>query len=203
MKIKKGTTLVALGALTLLTATAISAKFFLSEPQQAANSSAKPPAPAAKILKASTSGSQIAGNLLTINTGQLKHCNDNITLDEQALLSLPQQQFKTTHTWSENAEEFSGPLLNDVLNLACPDVAHLMLTAINDYSIEMNFNEMRNYKPIVALSVNGQRLSIRNKGPLWVMMPLDQFTELPPRSLDDMLIWQLSDITVLSTNEAS
>ena len=140
--------------------------------------------------------------LLTISTAQTEQCNGDITLDGKTLLALPQQHFTTRHTWSEQAEEFSGPLLQDVLNLACPNtkVSRLTLTAINDYSVEMDFNKLQAYKPIVAHSVNGQRLSVRNKGPLWVMLPLDEFNELPPRSLDDMMIWQLSNISILSAN---
>lgn len=203
MESGKGKILITLGVLALLAGTALGTTLFLSEKQKTLASSTEKQQ-ATTLLKASmTQGQTNDKSLLHIDTSQVQNCNASIALDEKALLSLPQQRFKTRHTWSDTAQEFSGPLLSDVLNLACHNVTRLMLKAINDYSIEMDFNEMRNYQPIVAITVDGKRLSVRHKGPLWVMMPLDRFDELPPRSMDDMLIWQLSDISIIAANEST
>ena len=202
MKIRKSLIFTALGGVAVLAATADGIQTLFSEQQ---NHLVAEDNPSGKLMHAAIKSSRPANNdrkLLTISTAQTEQCNGDITLDGKTLLALPQQHFTTKHTWSEQAEEFSGPLLQDVLNLACPNtkVSRLTLTAINDYSVEMDFNKLQAYKPIVAHSVNGQRLSVRNKGPLWVMLPLDEFNELPPRSFDDMMIWQLSNISILSAN---
>lgn len=202
MNIGKNSIFTAIGAIAVLAATAGGIQFLFSEQQEQLAAQAKP---SNNLMHASINNSEPADNnrkLLTVSTAQVKQCNGDMALDGKALLALPQQRFTTKHTWAEQAEEFSGPLLKDVLSLACPNikVSRLMLKAINDYSVEMDFSKLQAYKPIIALSVNGQRLSIRNKGPLWVMLPVDEFAELPPRSLDDMMIWQLSDINILSTD---
>ncbi len=203
MKHKKNLIITAIGAIAVLGTTAGGIQLLFSKGKT--NSAGNERAPA-NLMHASIGNRQAAdasNKLLNINTAQASQCNGDIALDAKALLALPQQRFATKHTWAEQAETFSGPLLQDVLSMACPNtqISRLMLRAINDYSVEMDFNKIRHYKPIIALSVNGKRLSVRNKGPLWIMLPIDEFTELPPRSLDDIMIWQLSDISILSTNE--
>jgi len=138
--------------------------------------------------------------LLNIQTAKNSGCSNNIELNDEKLLALPQQQFVTHHSWSSEAESFSGPLLQDVLATTCDNTSKLKLTALNDYAIDMDFTEVKKYQPIVALSVNGKRLSVREKGPLWVMLPLDQH-KLNDKSLDGLMIWQLSDITILQADD--
>lgn len=124
-------------------------------------------------------------------------CPLAFNLSDTALLSLPQQTFKTHHTWSKEADEFSGPLLQDVLNQVCPKASKLKLKAINDYQVDLDFDKIKQYEPVLALSMNGERLTIRNKGPIWIMIPFDKYTSVPERSLDEALVWQLSHIKIL------
>ena len=125
-------------------------------------------------------------------------CDKTVQLTESSLLSLPQQQFKTHHSWAKEAETFSGPLLEDVLKVACGDATQINLKALNDYSIDVDFTVAKSLKPIVAHSINGTRLSVRDKGPLWIMVPSDDL-KVVSKELDGMLIWQLSDIIVINT----
>ena len=138
--------------------------------------------------------------LLSIQALKNSGCDRAVQLNSEALLALPQQQFVTHHSWSDKAETFRGPLLQDVLNTACENSEKIKLTALNDYAIDMDFNEVKKYQPIVALSVDGKRLSVREKGPLWVMLPLDKHN-IKDRSLDGIMIWQLSDIEILKAND--
>ena len=141
-----------------------------------------------------------ADTLLSIQSVKNSGCKSTTQLSDAQLLALPQQQFVTHHSWSDDAESFSGPLLQDVLDTTCNNAEKIKLTALNDYAIDMDFSEVKKYQPIVALSVNGKRLSVREKGPLWVMLPLDEH-KISDRSLDGIMIWQLSDITILKTND--
>jgi hypothetical protein len=138
--------------------------------------------------------------LLSIQALANSGCESAVQLNSAELLALPQQQFMTHHSWSDKAETFSGPLLQDVLNTTCNNSEKIKLTALNDYAIDMDFNEVKKYQPIIALSVNGKRLSVREKGPLWVMLPLDEH-KITDRSLDGIMIWQLSDIEILKAND--
>jgi hypothetical protein len=138
--------------------------------------------------------------LLSIQALNNSGCDNAVQLNDQKLLALPQQQFVTHHSWSKDAETFSGPLLQDVLNTACSNAQLIKLTALNDYAIDMDFAKVKKYQPIIALSVNGKRLSIREKGPLWLMLPLDKH-EIRDGSLDGIMIWQLADIEILKASD--
>jgi len=139
--------------------------------------------------------------LLNIQAIKNSGCDNAVQLNQAALLALPQKQFVTHHSWSDNAESFSGPLLQDVLNTTCSNTKKIKLTALNDYAIDMDFSRLKHYQPIIALSVNGKRLSIREKGPLWIMLPLDDHKDIEKRSMDGMMIWQLSDIKILKVDD--
>ncbi len=45
---------------------------------------------------------------------------------------------------------------------------------------------------ILALRTNGARLTIRDKGPIWLMYPLDDHAELRDPVYNSRLIWQLT-----------
>ncbi len=56
---------------------------------------------------------------------------------------------------------------------------------------------MLEYDVIFAMSQNGERLSIRDKGPIWVIYPMTDNDELQDRVYNDRLIWQLVKVDTL------
>ena len=182
--------IVAIVALSLLVG-----KFFLSPSEDRAISTTS------RLGDTSNFADLKEDTLLNIQAVKNSGCSKAVQLNDTALLSLPQRQFVTHHSWSDSAESFSGPLLADVLDTTCNNVVKIKLTALNDYAIDMDFSKVKKYQPIVALTVNGKRLSIREKGPLWVMLPMDDHKDIAEKSMDGMMIWQLSDIKILKTND--
>ena len=47
------------------------------------------------------------------------------------------------------------------------------------------------YDVILAMWANGVRLSRRDKGPIWLMYPLDDHPELSEAKYSSRLVWQL------------
>lgn len=195
MNNKKKLINIALGAVVAVVAlSSLGGKYFLSTSKDKAISTTSRLSDAKPTnLKEDT--------LLSIQAVKNSGCNKSTELNDKALLALPQKQFVTHHSWSENAESFSGPLLEDVLDTTCGNTEKIKLTALNDYAIDMDFSQIKKYQPIVALSVNGKRLSIREKGPLWIMLPLDDHKDIAEKSMDGMMIWQLSNIKILKTED--
>ena len=195
MNNKKKPLNVALGVLIgVIAATLLGGKLLLSAPEKGIISTASHITETKTIsLKADT--------LLNIQAINNSGCQQSVQLNDRQLLALPQQQFVTHHSWSETPESFSGPLLEDVLDMACDNTKKIKLTALNNYAIDMDFSQLKQYQPIIALSVNGKRLSIREKGPLWIMLPLDDLKGIKEKSLDGVLIWQLSDIAILKADD--
>ncbi|MGN5136967.1 molybdopterin-dependent oxidoreductase [Aeromonas sp. 164P] len=116
---------------------------------------------------------------------------DNAMLDQ-----LPVHEIKTHTPWYDEAKTFSGPLLQDVLAKVGAAGKQLTITALNDYSVQVPVSDAEQYQVILARTINGKSLSIRDKGPLFLIYPFDQYPELQNKLYYGRAIWQISVIKV-------
>jgi hypothetical protein len=70
----------------------------------------------------------------------------------------------------------------------------VVVTALNDYRIEIPMDDLISYPVLFALSMNGQRLTARDKGPVWIVYPRDQYAELHGEKARSRSVWQLIGI---------
>jgi hypothetical protein len=120
-----------------------------------------------------------------------------VTFDRAALQRMAQHRVVTTTPWYSGTSEFSGPLLRDVLAAAGADVTasgNARCTALNDYRVEIPLEDVRRYDVIVAHLLNGKPMSVREKGPLFVMYPFDEQQQLRTSMYYSRCIWQLKAI---------
>jgi hypothetical protein len=68
--------------------------------------------------------------------------------------------------------------------------------AVDGYAIELDAKEMRRYPVLLALEQDGRQLRLRDRGPVWVVLPRDQYPELQADSQAFKWIWQLRSIEV-------
>jgi len=111
---------------------------------------------------------------------------------EAQLRAMPQVTVRTRTEFTDGVVEFRGPLARDVLaaaNLGEATTAHLV--ASNDYALDVPVSDFMNYNVILALEANGAELSRRDKGPIWLMYPLDDHQELQDPAYTIRLVWQL------------
>ncbi|QQA42034.1 hypothetical protein [Pelagovum pacificum] len=113
------------------------------------------------------------------------------TIDD--LEALPQVEYVTMNPYIDSPSSFSGPLLRDLVEGVGED-EQLSLVAINDYSVEIPMGDAINYDVIVATRLDGHHMSVREKGPLWVMYPFSDHPELNDSIYNARLIWQLDTI---------
>lgn len=116
--------------------------------------------------------------------------------DAAMLQALPQHRLRAVTPWTEGMTEFSGPLLRDVLNQAGANGDSLLMTAINEYQVTVPALDAERYNCILTMSVNGEILTVRTKGPLWLIYPWDQVDDLRTETYYSRSIWQLKDIEV-------
>ena len=112
------------------------------------------------------------------------------------LAAMPQREFKTETPWLAGAARFSGPLLRDLLAKAGLEGHDIKAVALNDYAVSIPFTDIRDHDVIVASHLNGQEMSVRDKGPLWVMYPFSQAPALKTETNYSRCIWQLNRIQV-------
>jgi hypothetical protein len=117
-----------------------------------------------------------------------------VRFDLAALAQLPQRRIKTRTPWHSGEQEFTGPLLRDLLAAAGTEGQTLRMWALNDYRVDIPFDDARRFDVIVAHQINGQPISVRDKGPLFVMYPFDRNPELRNSVYLSRCIWQLRRI---------
>ncbi|SEQ01969.1 hypothetical protein SAMN03080615_00041 [Amphritea atlantica] len=141
---------------------------------------------------------QPTGPVILSISGKIENTQDGQTaaLDLSLLQSLQSDTFRLKTRWSDSIHNYHGPLLSAVLRYVGAQGDHIRLTALNDYSVEFERQYMDSYEPILAWREDGEQLSVREKGPLWLMLPLDKYHELNSEINTGRMIWQLSKIEI-------
>jgi hypothetical protein len=120
-----------------------------------------------------------------------------VELSLEDIESLPQTAFVAQNEFVDAPTVFRGPLVRDVLALGgLHDAEIVRFTALNDYSVDIPTSDFANYDAILAVEANGRRLSRRDKGPLWLVYPMDSHPELQQHEYVARLIWQVVRVEV-------
>lgn len=110
------------------------------------------------------------------------------------LREIDEVEFTTTTNWTEGDILFTGvPLASFVKSLGLTS-GTLFATAVNDYSIDFPIEDALNDGPIIAYLMNGEEMSIRDKGPLWIVYPYDSDPSFQSEVAFSRSIWQLVNI---------
>lgn len=124
-----------------------------------------------------------------------------VILSEDELLSLPQKRITTSTAWTQGTHLFEGVALGTILRAAGidPDVhkgATVRVIALNDYVVDFPLSDVRDYDVLIAIYMDGERLSVSDKGPYWVVYPRDDFSELRDSRYDHRWAWQLKELQI-------
>lgn len=120
------------------------------------------------------------------------------TLSTEEVEALPQTTFTTNTPWTTEPTKFTGPTFAELAALAPGKVTKAEVTALNDYSAEMPADDWEKHGATLAVRVNGELMKIRDKGPFWVMYPIDQDPEtLNIQLYHSRMVWQVQSIDFL------
>ncbi|WP_374397311.1 molybdopterin-binding oxidoreductase [Aeromonas media] len=139
------------------------------------------------------------GSVILKVTGNLDSANPadgEVDFDMAMIQALPQHEIVTSNPWVDKPHKYVGPKLADVLTAVKANGKSITLTALNSFQIRINWDKVRQYDPILAWQDDGVTMRVRDKGPLWFILPLDQHPELKRSEFTDMMIWQLSAIDI-------
>jgi hypothetical protein len=119
-----------------------------------------------------------------------------VTLDRADMAALPQTAF-TTHTiWTEGPQRFDGVSLAALLAHYRIEAGRLDLVAVNDYTVTLPADGIGPVYPVIAHSRNGAPMSLRDKGPYWLVYNYDADPAFQRETIYLRSIWQLDRITV-------
>ncbi|MBS1302703.1 molybdopterin-dependent oxidoreductase [Loktanella sp. SALINAS62] len=138
------------------------------------------------------------GEVLLTVSGAVPMTNSNETaqFDMDLLRSLGDVNFTTTTPWTTGQQSFTGVPLRELLDQLGIREGKLTATAINDYAVDIPLSDAVEGGPIIAYLHNGEPMSVRDKGPLWIVYPYDANKAYQSESVYARSIWQLDRILV-------
>jgi hypothetical protein len=122
---------------------------------------------------------------------------NQVELSLEELDALDQSDFTTTTIWTDGDIRFSGVSLKHLLESVGAQGKNINMIALNDYQVTMAFDDLEADAPIVATRMNGEPMSVRDKGPYWVVFPYDSHRKYRTEPVYALSIWQLSRLEIV------
>jgi hypothetical protein len=112
------------------------------------------------------------------------------------LIALGSSVSTTSTPWTEGASTFEGIAMSKLLAEvgAAGSIAEVM--ALNNYRTSIPVSDFADYPVILAWQQDGALLTVRNKGPLFVIYPFDSSPELAEDIYYARSAWQVRSITI-------
>ena len=126
----------------------------------------------------------------------VKNSPDAALFDAALLDALPQHSFVATTPWLKTPATFTGPLLKDVLQALKAQGTTLKALALNDYKIDIPLDDAFKFDVILTRKVDGKVLTVREKGPIFMMYPFERFPQLKTDIYYSRCVWQLKSLRV-------
>lgn len=132
----------------------------------------------------------VSGNIRNVNVG------DRAEFDLAMLEALPQTTIATHTPWTDGLVEFTGVRIDRLLQEVGAITESFTAIALDDYWYELTDVDFARYPIVLAHKKNGQNISLRNLGPLWIMFPFDDHPDLVTERHKAASVWQLREIVV-------
>ncbi len=127
---------------------------------------------------------------------------ENSNVDGEAHFDLPMldalaaRETVIETPWYEGVKNFEGPLISALMDAVGARGDTLRVAALNDYSAEIPRGDIEDYPVILATRIDGKIISVRDKGPAFVIYPFDDFPSLYNEMIFGRSVWQVSSIDV-------
>lgn len=72
----------------------------------------------------------------------------------------------------------------------------LHVVALDGYAVDLPREDFTNYGAVFAMSIDGKKLTVRDKGPSWIIYPVSKNKELDDPVFEARSVWQLKTVTV-------
>ena len=139
-----------------------------------------------------------AGDTILTVTGAITHTNaaGAAKFDLVMLEALPGQETKTTTPWYDGERTFTGPLGFSLLEVVGASGTMMKVTAINDYTTEVPIADFESYRVLLATRIDGEAISVRDKGPIFIIYPFDDQPDLNNETYYGRSAWQVKSIEI-------
>ncbi|WP_412553896.1 oxidoreductase [Shimia sp. MIT1388] len=115
--------------------------------------------------------------------------------DLDLLKALEWEEVNTFTSFTDGMQTFEGPRLSSLLDFVSASGTTIGASAINDYFVDIPVTHAENQGVILAVLHNGKAMTVRDKGPIWVIYPQSE-DEAKLKRFDNEMIWQLISMEI-------
>jgi hypothetical protein len=139
------------------------------------------------------------GQVVLVVSGHIRNTNrgDVAVFDLPMLQSLAGRHATMETPWTNGLTSFEGPLLSAILDAAGAHGHRIVVKALNDRTAEVPITDATDFPTMLALKLNGDFMSARDKGPLFLIYPFDSHPELYGEKYFTRSVWQIGEIEVV------
>jgi hypothetical protein len=134
--------------------------------------------------------------ILTISGKVDTATSESFVFDRARLEALGMVSFETKTPWYTETVKFEGVPLDKLMAHVGANGEKVLAIALNDYSVEIPIEDFAKYHVILALKRDGEYMSVRDKGPLFVIYPFDNDPELRSQKFYSRSAWQVNRMVV-------
>ena len=141
---------------------------------------------------------QPAGEVILTVAGDIENRNSpqGAVFDRAMLEALGLERLRTSSPWTDGVPEFEGVPARAVMQAVGARGERVVASALNDYQVDIPLQDFVDYPVLFALRMDGQELTVRDRGPIWIVYPRDDYPELRNERVNARWVWQLSGLTV-------
>jgi hypothetical protein len=137
----------------------------------------------------------ISGKVNVGSTGSASS-EEGIVFDRNKLEALGMETIETKTPWYKEVVKFEGVPLDKLMQSVGANGDRVVAIALNDYSVEIPMEDFAKHHAILALKRDGEYMSVRDKGPLFVVYPYDSDPELRSQKFYSRSAWQVKQLVV-------
>ena len=116
--------------------------------------------------------------------------------DRSMLEALGLVTLKTHTNWHDGPATFEGIKFADLLDAVGARGTLIDALALNDYQATIPVSDLTLYTIVLAMKENGMVLTIRDRGPLWIVYAQGASEVGKTAQVQDRMVWQLSRLTI-------
>lgn len=129
--------------------------------------------------------------ILTISGKTDRTADAPIQLTLSEFDSIDQSTVETKTPWHKEKTRFSGVAGTALLKYLGSQATDVDAVALNDYKVSIPVSDLSSTGLIFATRKNGEPMSVREKGPIFIIYPFDSNPALDNEVIYGRSIWQL------------
>lgn len=138
------------------------------------------------------------GDIILTISGKIANTNVGTTaqFDRAMLEGLGLSEIQTRTPWYDGEMVFSGVPMKDLLEFVGAEGDSITAVALNDYEVDIPVSDTIDTGVILASRLNGEEMTVRNKGPLFVIYPYGDMSELNNQTYYSRSAWQVTRLEI-------